>query len=169
MAAGSLIDEDVTQLGPIVYVQTTCDLTLTGTDPREVSLADKKALCHHYTDILRSSGDAIASTSVRYGDSHQRILLATSEGTLIEQGWMDMEMRFTATARDGAAVQTGRETVGSRRAYEDVLGLDEKVKAAGDRAVTSLSLPPAKGRTYTAVIDPNLSGSFVHEAFAHLS
>ncbi|MGC1526663.1 MAG: TldD/PmbA family protein, partial [Phormidesmis sp.] len=76
---------------------------------------------------------------------------------------------FSATARQGDTVQTGRETVGSRRAYEDVLGLEAKVKAAGDRAITALSLPPAKGGTYTVVIDPILSGLFVHEAFGHLS
>ncbi len=189
IATAKLIGEDITQLAPIDIVQTTCTLPLTGTDPRTISLADKKALCHHYIDILRSAGSAngnsvngsspsggspngssaIASTAVRYSDSYQQILLATSEGTLIEQGWMDMEMRFSATARQGDTVQTGRETVGSRRAYEDVLGLEAKVKAAGDRAITALSLPPAKGGTYTVVIDPILSGLFVHEAFGHLS
>lgn len=169
IAAARLIGDDVTQLAPIDIVQTTCTLPLTGRDPRRVPLADKKALCHHYTDVLRSAHADIVSTSVRYGDSYQQVLLATSEGTLIEQSWMDLEMRFAATARDGETVQTGRETVGSRRAYEDVLGLDDKVKAAGDRAATALTLPPAKGGSYTVVIDPILSGLFVHEAFGHLS
>ncbi|MEL7068144.1 MAG: TldD/PmbA family protein [Cyanobacteria bacterium J06581_3] len=169
IASARLIGDEVTQLAPIDIIQTACHLPLTGTDPRQVSLADKKALCEHYTDILRSAHRDIASTTVRYGDSYQQILLATSEGTLIEQGWMDMEMRFSATARQGETVQTGRETVGSRRAYEDVLGLEEKVQAAGDRAATALSLPPAKGGSYTVVIDPILSGLFVHEAFGHLS
>ncbi len=169
IATAKLIGEDITQLAPIDIVQATCTLPLTGTDPRTIPLSDKKALCHHYIDVLRSAGSVIASTAVRYGDSYQQILLATSEGTLIEQGWMDMEMRFSATARQGDTVQTGRETVGSRRAYEDVLGLEAKVKAAGDRAITALDLPPAKGGTYTVVIDPILSGLFVHEAFGHLS
>jgi TldD protein len=181
IASARLIGDDITQLAPIDIVQTQCFVPLTGTDPRAVSLADKKALCHHYTDILRSGqldpakaqsdkfSGRIASTSVRYEDSYQHILLATSEGTLIEQGWVDMEMRFAATARDGATVQTGRETVGSRRAYEDLLGLEPQVKAAGDRALTALTLPPARGGIYTVVIDPILSGLFVHEAFGHLS
>ncbi len=179
-AAARLIGDDITQLAPIDIVQAQCTLPLTGTDPRNISLADKKDLCHHYIEVLRSaqavSGPSkeagqikIASTAVRYEDSYQQILLATSEGTLIEQGWTDIEMRFSATARQGEKIQTGRETVGSRRAYEDVLGLDEKVKAAGDRAATALTLPPAKGGIYTAVIDPILSGLFVHEAFGHLS
>ncbi|MEO1444855.1 MAG: TldD/PmbA family protein, partial [Cyanobacteria bacterium J06635_11] len=81
----------------------------------------------------------------------------------------DIEMRFSATARNGEKIQTGRETIGSRRAYEDVLNLEDKVKAAGDRALRALTLPPAKGGLYTVVIDPILSGLFVHEAFGHLS
>ncbi|MGD1896588.1 MAG: TldD/PmbA family protein [Phormidesmis sp.] len=169
IAAARLTGDDTTVLAPIDIVQTSCTLPLSGTDPRTISLADKKALCHHYTDILRSADSAIASTSVRYGDSFQQILLATSEGTFIEQSWMDMEMRFSATARKGDTVQTGSETVGSRSAYEDVLGLEDKVKAGGIRAATALTLPPAKGGTYTVVIDPILSGLFVHEAFGHLS
>ena len=174
IAAAKLVGEDTTRLAPIEVIQDVRTLPLTGTDPRAISLADKKALCHHYTDVLRSARSSearsqIASTSVRYSDSHQHVLLATSEGTFIEQSWIDIEMRFSATARRGATVQTGRETVGSRRAYEDVVGLEAKVKAAGDRALTALSLSPAKGGTYPIVIDPILSGLFVHEAFGHLS
>lgn len=180
IAAARLVGTETTHLAPIEIIQATCQLPLTGTHPQNISLADKKALCHHYTDVLRSAETSakhrdlnnqskIASTSVRYLDSHQHILLATSEGTFIEQSWMDMEMRFSATARRNGTVQTGRETVGSRRAYEDVLGLEEKVKAAGERALRALTLPPAKGGTYPVVIDPILSGLFVHEAFGHLS
>jgi len=47
IAAARLIGDDITQLAPIEIVQTTCTLPLTGTDPRQVPLADKKALCHH--------------------------------------------------------------------------------------------------------------------------
>jgi TldD protein len=47
--------------------------------------------------------------------------------------------------------------------------LDEQVKGAAQRAIAALSLPPVKGNTYTVVIDPILTGLFVHEAFGHLS
>ncbi|OIP67110.1 MAG: hypothetical protein AUK43_20530 [Oscillatoriales cyanobacterium CG2_30_40_61] len=78
-------------------------------------------------------------------------------------------MRFAATARNGETVQTGRETTGSRKAYEDLTNLDHQVHSAAGRAVNSLALPPVKGNVYTVVIDPILSGLFVHEAFGHLS
>jgi TldD protein len=169
ISAARLVGTDETILAPVTPIHDTRSVTLTGTDPRQVSLLQKKELCQHYGEILRSIDPRIATISARYGDSAQRMILATSDGTLIEQSWVDMEMRFAATARDGETVQTGRETIGSRKAFEDLLGLDGQVKEAAQRAVNSLALSPVKGNTYTVVIDPILSGLFVHEAFGHLS
>lgn len=169
IAAARMVGEEETLLAPIPIIQDSRPLQLFGTDPRDIPLADKKALCSHYADILRSVNDCITTTSVRYGDSTQHIILATSEGTLIEQSWVDMEMRFAATARNSETVQTGRDTTGSRRAYEDLQNLDDQVRSAAQRAVNALDLPPVKGNTYTVVIDPILTGLFVHEAFGHLS
>ena len=169
IAAAKLVGEEETILAPVDPVQIICQLPLTGTDPRQIPLAQKKALCDRYNEILRSVSPKITTTSVRYGDTTQRILLATSEGSMIEQSWCDIEMRFSATARNGEMIQTGRETTGSRKAYEDLASLDQQVMDAAQRAVTALTLPTVKGNTYTVVIDPILSGLFVHEAFGHLS
>ncbi|MEY2978981.1 MAG: TldD/PmbA family protein [Prochlorotrichaceae cyanobacterium] len=167
--AARMVGQEETLLAPIEIVQGSYTTPLTGTDPRQIPLEQKKALCEHYGDLLRSDQDCIATVSVRYGDSRQRIVLATSEGTLLEQAWVDLEMRFAATARQGETVQTGRETIGSRKAYEDLLNLDQQVLEAARRAANALHLPVVKGGTYTVVIDPILSGLFVHEAFGHLS
>ncbi len=169
IAAARIVGDEETTLAPVKAVQAICQLPLTGTDPRHISLSDKKALCDRYNTILQNIDPKITTTSVRYGDSTQRIIIATSDGTLIEQSWVDMEMRFSATARNGDIVQTGRETTGSRKAYEDLTNLDEQVRSTAKRAVDALSIPPVKGGTYTVVIDPVLTGLFVHEAFGHLS
>ncbi|MBD2137632.1 TldD/PmbA family protein [Anabaena sp. FACHB-1237] len=169
IASARIIGDEETILAPIDPIQAICKLPLTGIDPRNISLKQKKELCDRYTELLKSLDNRITTTSVRYSDSNQKVIIATSEGTLIEQSWVDMEMRFAATARNGDTVQTGRETTGSRKAYEDLVNLDTQVKSAGERALAALSLPPVKGNTYTVVIDPILSGLFVHEAFGHLS
>jgi TldD protein len=167
--AARLVGADETTLAPIPVVQVSRQLPLTGTDPRHISLVRKKQLCSHYADLLQSLDDRITTTSVRYSDISQQILLATSEGTLIDQAWSDMEMRFAATARSGDIVQTGRETTGSRRAYEDLENLDAQVLSSAQRALASLDLPAVRGAVYEVVIDPILTGLFVHEAFGHLS
>jgi len=169
IAAARLVGDEETLLAPVKAVQDVCFVPLTGTDPRHIPLVQKKELCDRYNQILRSTDARITTTSVRYSDSAQKVIIATSDGTLIEQGWVDMEMRFAATARNGETVQTGRDTSGSRKAYEDLTTLEAQVSSAAQRAVNALSLPPVKGNTYTVVIDPILTGLFVHEAFGHLS
>ena len=169
IAAARLVGESETILAPVEPIQTVCQVPLTGSDPRNISLADKKTLCDRYNELLRSYHDCLTSTTVSYGDCSQRIIIATSEGSVIEQSWSDMEMRFSATARKDDTIQTGRETTGSRQAYEDLTRLDRQVIGAAQRAVDALSLPKIKGDIYTVVIDPILTGLFVHEAFGHLS
>ncbi|MEA5581081.1 TldD/PmbA family protein [Nodularia harveyana UHCC-0300] len=169
IAAARMVGDEKTILAPIDPVQAICRLPLIGTDPRNIPVRQKKELCDRYTDLLKSTDHRITTTSVRYSDSAQKVIIATSEGTFIEQSWVDMEMGFAATARNGETVQTGRETTGSRKAYEDLTVLDEQVTSAAKRAITALTLPPVKGNTYTVVIDPILTGLFVHEAFGHIS
>ncbi len=169
IATARLIGDDETLLAPVTPVITTCELPLTGTNPRLISLAEKKQLCDRYDRLLQQYHPQITSTSVRYNDSQQKIILATSEGTNIEQKWIDSEMRFSAIALNGDAVQTGRETTGTRKSYQDLINLDAQVESAAKRAVSALTLPSVKGNNYTVVIDPILTGLFVHEAFGHLS
>jgi len=169
VAGARWLGEEETVLAPIEIVQGQFQNPLQGRRPQDVDLAEKTALCRHYNELLRTYNPKIASATVRYGDSEQTILLATSEGTWLEQTWWDWELRFSATARDGDRVQTGRETMGSRRGYEDLLNLDQTVVGAAQRAVTALELPTVKGKSYPVVIDPILTGLFVHEAFGHLS
>lgn len=169
IAAARLVGTEETCLAQVEAIEGVFQVSLTGTDPRQVALADKKALCDLYNRILREHDSRITTTSVRYSDVTQRITLATSDGTLVQQTWADMEARFAATARQGEIVQTGRETTGSRQGYDDLTNLETQVQSAAERAVTALSLPPVKGNVYTVVIDPILTGLFVHEAFGHLS
>ncbi|MGL5796028.1 MAG: TldD/PmbA family protein, partial [Waterburya sp.] len=169
IAAAKIVGDEETVLAPVEPIQDICQVPLTGSDPRQITLADKKALCDRYNELLRGYHSSLTATSVSYSDSSQRIIIATSEGSMIEQSWSDMEMRFSATARGNETIQTGRETTGSRQAYEDLTNLDSQVIGAAQRAVEALSLPKIKGDIYTVVIDPILTGLFVHEAFGHLS
>lgn len=169
IAAAKMVGEGETILAPVEPVIVSRQIPLIGSDPRQISLGDKKALCDRYNHLLQEYSGQIIATGVHYSDSCQKTIIATSDGSLIEQSWSDMEMRFSATARTGEIIQTGRETTGSRRAYEDLTNLDQQVQSAAQRAVDALSLPTIKGNVYIVVIDPILTGLFVHEAFGHLS
>jgi TldD protein len=169
IASAKIVGEETTILAPIDPVEIVCTIPLTGRDPRQISVVEKKQLCDRYNQILRSYSDRITTTSVSYSDSSQQVIIATSDGSAIDRSGSDLEMRFSATARNGEILQTGRETTGSCRGYEDLIDLEERVEAAAKRAVTALSLPPIEAGIYPVVIDPILTGLFVHEAFGHLS
>jgi TldD protein len=169
IAAAKWIGNSVTTLAPIEPCRVAVPLNLSGTNPREVEISKKKTLCADYADVLHSVSPKVATVSVRYLDRLQNSLYATSEEMLLEQTCVDLEMRFAATARHDSRVQTGRETIGSRQGFEDLVGLEAQVTKAAARAVNALDLPTVQGGTYTVVIDPILTGLFVHEAFGHLS
>jgi TldD protein len=169
ISAAKWVGTSITTLAEIAPVQKSIPLQLLGTNPRDIPLRRKKELCAHYAEVLREASPDIVTVSVRYIDGLQKVLYVTSEETAIEQSWVDMEMRFAATARQDQSVQTGRETTGSRNAFEDLEGLEPQVRQAALRAVDALDLPTVKGGTYPVVIDPILTGLFVHEAFGHLS
>jgi len=165
IAAAKWVGNQKTVLAEVAPVQAQVRLA----NSPQIELIEKKNLCAKYTEILRSLSPQVVSTAVRYGDCTQQIIFANSEGTLIEQEWADWELRCSATARSGDMVQTGRETFGSRRSYDDLLNLDNHVIGAAQRAVKALNLPTVQGGTYTVVIDPILAGLFVHEDFGHMS
>jgi TldD protein len=167
IAAALWVGDAETVLAEVEPIQD--KVSLIQENPHQIELIDKKNLCAHYSEILRSVSDRVVSTAVRYGDCTQQVIFADSEGTIIEQEWADWELRCSATARHGDLVQTGRETFGSRRSYQDLVNLDERAIGAAQRAVAALDLPTVQGSTYTVVIDPILAGLFVHEAFGHLS
>ncbi|MGY6530342.1 MAG: TldD/PmbA family protein [Cyanobacterium sp.] len=169
IAFARIIGDDETILAPVEKVEVSCQLPLTGTNPRLIPLDHKKALCDHYYNILKNYHSAINSASVTYYDSQQEIILATSEGSMIKQSWIDSEMRFSAIAQKANQRETGRETTGTRKGYEDLTNLDKQIESASARAVNALSLSSVKGGKYPVVIDPILTGLFVHEAFGHLS
>ena len=169
IAAARRVGIGKTCLAPVLPLEGVYRLPLPAGDPRSIPLADKKALCDHYNNILREYDPRITTTAVSYGDMTQRVTIATSENTLIEQAWTDLEARFSAIARDGEIIQTGRETTGSRQGWNDLLHLENQVLSAAARAINALSFPTITGDTYPVVIDPILSGLFVHEAFGHLS
>ena len=142
---------------------------LSGKDPRKISLTNKVELFKHYNDLINLYSDKITASAARYFEKIQKVTFLNSEGTYLEHGWIDMEARFSATTQKNGIVQIAQESLGSRKGFEEIENLDERIKQMSKRAVDHLELKPPKGGAYTVVIDPILTGLFVHEAFGHLS
>lgn len=158
-----------TNLAEIKSVQQTYEIKLSGKDPRKISLNEKVKLFKHYNDLLNTYSGKITTAQSRYFEKVQNVTFVNSYGVHVEHGWIDMEARFSATSQKNGTVQVAQESLGSRLGFEEIENLDKRITATAKRSVDQLDLKPPKAGTYTVVIDPILTGLFVHEAFGHLS
>ncbi len=137
-------------------------------DPGGIPLSQKKELLDGYNDIMLSTS-GIQTTSIGYADSRRNVIFVNSEGSSIEQNFVDVTLRLNAiAARDGEVQQVGL-SMGSRGDYGVIENLHDEAQKLAQRAVALLIAPQAPGGEYTVVLDPILAGVFVHEAFGHLS
>jgi TldD protein len=138
-------------------------------DFRGVSLADKKSLIESYNNILLQTSSKIVDTTSMYADSFKKIYFANSEGTFIEEERPMVTIYTIPTARDRDNVQMAIRSYSGQRGFEYVLGQEEEIRKVARRAVDLLSAEPVAGGQYPVVINPELAGVFIHEAFGHLS
>jgi TldD protein len=137
-------------------------------DFRTIPLQEKKEHIELYNRLLLSHGDKIISTNVRYTDSFREIVFGNSEGTFLVQEIPDVTLLLIAVARDGPTnIQQGFESIGEAGGFEIVLGREEEVRKIAQRAVDLLNAPSIKGGKYVVILDPQLAGTFIHEAFGH--
>ncbi|MCK5743804.1 MAG: TldD/PmbA family protein, partial [Caldisericia bacterium] len=122
-----------------------------------------------YNNILLAVSSDIKTTNVTYRDAFTTLQFANSEGTLISQEKMDMGCNLYAIANKDGKTKFGGTSIGTSNDWNDILGLEEILKEKGLLAINLLTAPLPKSGKYTVILNPNLAGTFIHEAFGHLS
>ncbi len=163
----SLAGSEKTVLAPAEPVTAELDWD-GGIDPSTISLEEKRDLLKSYNDRMLSAKE-IVTTNSRYRDINKTSRLYTSEGTQIRKCEVQAGVSLVAVAKDGANVQRGRKSFGDRRGYETVQNLDEEVENVIRITRNLIKAPKVDGGVYPVILDPQLAGVFVHEAFGHLS
>ena len=153
---------DIEPVDEVVKVQMKYDF-------RDISLAAKKATVERYNNILRGTSNKIVDTDCTYSDNYSRIYFGNSQGTFIEDERPSVSVRIAAIGREGDNVQVAHEGHAGPFGFEFVMDQDELARKVANRAVELLGAHPVKGGRYPVVIDQNLAGVFIHEAFGHLS
>jgi len=138
-------------------------------DVRGVPLAEKKRLLEAYNGAMLAVGDRVVDTQASYRDEVSEVWYANSEGTLIYQLRPEVVLSATAIARRDGVIEKGLESLGYRKGWNAAQGRETGFRAVAERAVALLDAPGVKGGTYPVVLDPELGGVFIHEAFGHLS
>ena len=169
ISQAKLVGETETELATAKPIEDTVKVDLKR-DPRTVSLADKRALLEGYNKLLLEYDDRIQTTMASISDRFSTKYFVNSTGSCITQERLDINGRFGVVARgEGGVVRQGFESVHSRADFDVLVGIEDRVKGAAQRAIEQLEASPVKGGQYTVVLDPYLSGVFIHEAFGHLS
>ncbi|HHY35042.1 MAG TPA: TldD/PmbA family protein [Firmicutes bacterium] len=133
-----------------------------------VPLKEKIKLLEGYNALILGSPE-ITSSSVYYFDRHTHLHFANSEGTYIYQEKMDVGGALTAIATKDKLTTQESARFGSNQDYEVAVGLEDEVRDAAKAAREMLHAPVVEAGEYTVILDPDMAGLFVHEAFGHLS
>jgi TldD protein len=150
-------------------------------DPWQVPLSEKVALVRRAEAEARTQAEALRpgalkQVSVGYGDSTQRVWIATAElksrgctGRLTEDHRTQVVLRASVTAGDGTQLQTGYQPLGETRGFE--LFTDEAVthmvQEAVRLAIQALDAQPAPAGTFPVVLSSSAGGTMIHEACGH--
>jgi TldD protein len=138
-------------------------------DPFSVETAAKVDLVKSANHAARRADNRICQSTVVYGDSRKKILVANSLGEMAEDDRVSVIGRIQVVARDGDVIQTGLETVGGAVGFElfDSEPLDAAAKRAAHRAVLMLEAAPAPGGRMPVVLSSRAGGTMIHEAVGH--
>ncbi len=137
-------------------------------DPRTIPLQEKLALVQRYNERMLKESPQIVSTQTAYADTFRVVTIANSEGTFIVQECPDTTLLLAALAREDTNIQRAWEVVGEAAGFEVVEGQEEKALRAARRALDLLRARPVRGGVYTVIVNPELAGVLIHEAFGHL-
>jgi predicted Zn-dependent protease len=138
-------------------------------DVRGVSLADKKRVLQTYNEIMLAASPAVVDTQASYRDEVSEYWFVSSEGTVLYELRPEIVISGVAIARRNGTIEKGLESVGLRRGWRSAEGHDAAFRTVAERAAALLDAPGVKGGTYPVILDNELAGVFIHEAFGHLS
>lgn len=135
--------------------------------PSEVSLDEKKEVM---TDVENAAClDGIVSTTVNYVDQEGINIFASSEGTTLQVENSRVALFLNAVAASEGVIQFGHKSTGGAAGFEVIKNEDlEKFgRTPAEKALRLLeaNLPPS-GK-FPVVMDPELTGVFIHEALGH--
>src|SRR5262245_50837437 len=137
--------------------------------PDTVGKAAKVELLMRADDAARSVGKSIVQVSAGYGDSRKRVLIANSDGVLVDDEQVRTMFRVSAVASGDTGLQTGYESLGHTIGFElfEQHDVEELARRAARRALTKLDARPAPSGSMPVVIRRGSGGVLFHEACGH--
>ena len=138
-------------------------------DVRGIPLSEKKQLLDTYNTAMLAVSNLVVDTQASYRDEVSEVWYVNSEGTSLYQLRPEVVVSGTAIGRRNGSIEKGLESIGLRKGWNSVQGFEDQFRVVARRAVDLLEAPRVRGGAYPVILDNELAGVFIHEAFGHLS
>ncbi len=137
--------------------------------PESVAKTSKVELLRRADDAARAAGGAISQVTVAYGDSRRRVLVANSDGLLVEDDQVRTRLSVSCVAAGDTGMQTGYESVARTIGFEmfEDVDVEQIAKEAARRALVKLTARPAPSGEVPVVLKGGSGGILFHEACGH--
>ena len=131
--------------------------------------ADKVTWLREVDEAARSFSPFVRQVVATYGDSVQRILVATSDGRWVEEARPRVRLGVQVVAGRDGKIQTGFHGPAGLAGVEffDAHPPAKTAEVAAKRAVTMLDAGPAPAGEMAVVLAPGMGGVLFHEACGH--
>ncbi|QNO16044.1 TldD/PmbA family protein [Alkalicella caledoniensis] len=137
-------------------------------DPRTIDLDDKKSLLLSYDQILCGFED-IVNTDGSYYEIVSYKTFVNNEGSVITQEHIICGINYRIISMRDGVIQQTRLSLGGTDCYSDLLHQELVVHNKAQQTVDLLEAKTLEGGDYDVILDHEVGGLFIHEAFGHLS
>jgi TldD protein len=137
--------------------------------PETVAKARKAEVLERADHAARAESDSIRQVSASYADARRRVLIANSDGLLVEDDRVRTRFGVNCVAVGDTGMQTGTEAPGRTVGFEifDEIDPEEVARIAAQRALTMLRARPAPRGKLPVVLKRGAGGVLFHEACGH--
>ncbi|MFX1237376.1 MAG: TldD/PmbA family protein, partial [Promethearchaeota archaeon] len=135
----------------------------------DVDIEEKIELVKNHEKITSSYSDKIKNTRTFYTDNNIQSLFLNSFGSFIEQNLSVVRLFNMAYAQKEGLIQRAVNSIGGVGGFE-IVETEQARSLSKKTASEVVSLLDAKspvGGKFRVIMDPKLTGTFVHEAFGH--
>jgi TldD protein len=137
--------------------------------PDIVETARKVAIVREANAAARGVDSRVRQVKVAYSDKHQKIVMANSEGFLVEEDRTYTLLAVQVVVAEDDLIQTGYEPVGGLIGFElfDDVDPAQVAKTAARRAVQAIEAREAPSGVMPVILSSEAGGTMIHEAVGH--
>ncbi len=137
--------------------------------PSNIEKSQKVELMKKAYNAAKNYDEVISQVTVRYLDNEQNVLIANSEGLLVEDKRIRTRTAISAVASANGEMQSGSYGPGAHMGFEfyDKINIEDYAKEAARIAKTMVYADLCPSGKMPVVIDNEFGGVIFHEACGH--